>query len=95
MLPILLVATTASGSVRLLLAHPIICRLRARIVVNDGGNQAEHQQANILDRREFSASASRGTLSSAMTRVATVPAKKDEIAAMASAVPARPCRAIW
>ena len=30
-----------------------------------------------------------------MTMVATQPARKEESAAMASAVPARPCLAIW
>ena len=42
----------------------------------------------------FSASAASGRLSTAMTTVATVPAKNEAIAAMASAVPALPCLAI-
>ena len=43
----------------------------------------------------LSAKAASGRLSSAMTTVATVPAKNEAMAAMASAEPARPCRAIW
>ena len=36
-----------------------------------------------------------GTATTAMARVAKVPATKEPIAAMASALPALPCRAIW
>jgi len=43
----------------------------------------------------FSANAASGRLSSAITTVATVPAKNEAMAAMASAEPARPCLAIW
>ncbi len=42
-----------------------------------------------------SARAASGRASSAITTVATVPAKKEEMAAMASASPALPWRAIW
>ena len=41
------------------------------------------------------AKAASGRLSSAMTTVAIVPAKNEAMAAIASATPARPCRAIW
>ena len=37
----------------------------------------------------------KGGANSASRIVATVPAKKEEMAAVASAGPARPCRAIW
>ena len=43
----------------------------------------------------LSAKAASGRLRSAITKVATVPAKNDAMAAIASAEPARPCRAIW
>ncbi len=43
----------------------------------------------------FSASQVIGALAVAITTVATVPAKNDAIAAIASAGPARPCFAIW
>ena len=42
-----------------------------------------------------SASLVSGAPSAAMTRVATVPAKNEPMAAMPSATPARPWRAIW
>ncbi len=42
-----------------------------------------------------SASAASGGPKAAIRNVATVPAKNDPIAAVASAAPARPCRAIW
>ena len=44
---------------------------------------------------KISASLVRGTPSAAISTVATQPAKKEPIAAMPSAVPARPWRAIW
>ena len=44
---------------------------------------------------KISASLVSGAPSAAMTRVATVPAKNEPMAAMPSATPARPWRAIW
>ena len=44
---------------------------------------------------KISASLVSGAPSAAMNTVATQPAKKEPIAAMPSATPARPCRAIW
>ena len=41
------------------------------------------------------AKAASGRLRTAITSVATVPAKNEAMAAIASAEPARPCRAIW
>src|SRR3954449_3809464 len=43
----------------------------------------------------FSASAVSGTPKAATSTVDTQPAKNDPMAAIASAAPARPCRAIW
>ena len=43
----------------------------------------------------LSASSASGGPDSAISSVPTVPAKNEPIAAMASAGPARPCRAIW
>ena len=42
-----------------------------------------------------SASSVSGAAKAAITNVATVPAKNEPIAAMPSAMPALPCRAIW
>ena len=62
---------------------------------DDRGDQAEHQQTEILDRGEFQRQHRQsGTLRSAITIVAIVPAKNEARAAMASAVPALPCLAI-
>jgi hypothetical protein len=44
---------------------------------------------------KVNATSASGGANSAMIKVATVPAKKDPMAAMASARPALPCRAIW
>ena len=43
----------------------------------------------------FNATSASGGAKSAITSVDTVPAKNEPIAAMPSAGPARPCRAIW
>ncbi len=45
--------------------------------------------------RNFSASSDSGGLAIAMMKVATVPANSEPSAAIASAAPARPLRAIW
>jgi len=47
------------------------------------------------DGPNFNATSASGGAATAMSRVATHPAKNEPIAAMASAGPARPCRAIW
>ena len=43
----------------------------------------------------LSANSASGGPNSAISRVPTVPAKNEPMAAIASAGPARPCRAIW
>ena len=59
-------------------------------------DQAEHHQREVFGRAELERErGERQARAAAMTSVATVPAKNEPSAAMASAGPARPCRAIW
>lgn len=51
--------------------------------------------ANSSAWPKFSAARASGIAATARTTVARVPATKEEMAATARAVPARPCRAIW
>ena len=60
-----------------------------------GRHEAEHHQREILRRAELERHLASGGAASTSSTVATVPAKKEPSAAVASAGPARPCLAIW
>ena len=62
----------------------------------DRRDEADDHQREIFGRAELAArSPVSGGAKSATRKVATVPAKNEPIAAVASAAPARPLRAIW
>ena len=62
---------------------------------DDRRDQAEHHEREVLGRPEPERHGASGGPNAAIRNVATVPAKNEPIAAVASAAPARPCRAIW
>ena len=61
---------------------------------HDGGDQSEHHQREIFGRAELERDLGEGRRERASSKVPTVPAKNDPMAAVASATPARPWRAI-
>ena len=58
-------------------------------------NRPRTMSAKYSGAPKFSATAASGGAAMATRRVETEPAKKEPRAAIASAGPARPCRAIW
>ena len=85
---------------------PIMPSSRPRIVIRtalstepSASATAETRPSTISEKysaaSNLSARSASGGANAAITSVATLPAKNDPSAAMHSAAPARPCRAIW
>ena len=71
-------------------------RLQQRAVgEHDGADQAEHHQRKIFGRPELERELRQRNGTVATKTVATLPAKNEPSAAIASAAPAWPLRAIW